>query len=164
MLRWPAKIRAGRVNDMTEHIDLPHTLTDLLSLDGLPVRHGATLRPYLEGQKTKPRDHVFSQYLENEEAYLKTARWKYIIGSGKRKRTDGYETDNPTPGRYQRLFDLKADPGEFTDVSAKQPAVVKQMQDLLLARYRATHPEAEQEPRTSTREVALEHYLRPRDA
>jgi hypothetical protein len=40
-------------------------------------------------------------------------RWKLVFCAGKRQRGDGYETDNPTPGRYVRLFDLENDPGEF---------------------------------------------------
>jgi arylsulfatase A-like enzyme len=163
MLRHPKSIRAGRVEQFTEHVDLPHTLTDVLGLDALPLRHGTSLRPYTEGRKTKPRDHVFSQYLENEEAFVRTERWKFIIGSGQRKRTDGYETDNPTPGRYVRLFDLQADPGEFTNVAPKQPKVVQTMLDTLLKRYRDTHPDVAQEPQRLSRQEAVEFYLRPRD-
>ena len=163
MLRHPKSIRQGRVTQFTEHIDLPHTLSDLLGLDAFPIRHGDTLRPYTENKPIKARSHVFSQYLENEEAFLRTDRWKLIIGSGKRKRTDGYETDNPTPGRYIRLFDLKADPGEFTNVAHKQPKVVSQLLDTMLGRYRATHPDASREPQRLSREEAAEFYLRPRD-
>lgn len=164
ILRHPKSIRAGRVERFTEHIDLPHTLTDLLGLEAFPVRHGSSLRGYTEGRPGKARDHVFSQYLENEEAFVRTERWKFIIGSGRRKRTDGYETDHPTPGRYVRLFDLKADPGEFTNVAPKQPAVVRTMLDTLLTRYRGTHPDAGEEPQRLSREEAVEYYLRPRDA
>ena len=165
MMRWPGKIRQGTVQDLTEHIDLPHTLTDLLGVPGLPVRHGQSLRPYLEGRSvSKPRDHVFSAYLENEECFVMNAQWKLIFGSGKRKRTDGYETDNPQPGRYVKLFDLQKDSGEFANVAAKEPKVVAKLQDLALARYRATHPEAAEEPARLSREESLEWYVRPRDA
>jgi arylsulfatase A-like enzyme len=164
MMRHPKSIRAGRVEKFTEHIDLPHTLTDMLGLEAFPVRHGGSLRSYAEGKRASARDHIFSQYLENEEAFIRTERWKFIIGSGRRKRTDGYETDNPTPGRYVRLFDLKADPGEFTNVAPKQPKVVNALLDRMLERYRATHPDAPQEPQRLNREEAVEFYVRPRDA
>jgi choline-sulfatase len=101
--------------------------------------------------------------MENEEAFVRTDRWKYIFCSGKRKREDGYETDNPTPGRYHRLYDLRNDPGEFTDVAAKQPQVVAQMQSLLVDRFRSTHPDAEKEPGLGGKDAALEFYVRPRD-
>ena len=131
----------------------------------LPIQHGESLRPYLEGKKpAKVRDHIFSQYLENEEACIRTERWKFIECTGKRARTDGYETDKPTPGHYIRLYDLKADPGEFTDVAAKHPDVVEKLRGLMLARYRATHPEAAQEPKGAKPEESVAFYLRPRDA
>ena len=163
MMRWPGKIRQGVVNEFTEHIDLPHTLTDLLGLEALPVRHGNSLRPYLEGKATQPRDHIFSAYLENEECFVMDGKWKFIFGSGQRARTDGYETENPKPGRYVKLFDLQKDAGEFTNLAKAQPKVVAKLGDRALARYRATHPEAASEPARLSREEALEWYVRPRD-
>ena len=66
------------------------TILDLLGAAPLPVMHGHSLRPYLEGRRpSAPRDHIFSQYLENEEACVRTERHKFILCSGKRKRTDG---------------------------------------------------------------------------
>ncbi len=166
IMRMPGKIREGhRVTEMTEHIDVAPTITGMMGLDAMPIQHGQTLRPYLEGKKHgSPRDHVVSQYFENEECFVRTDRWKYIFCTGARKRTDGYLIDNPTPGRYQRLYDRKSDPGEFTDVAAKNAAAVKQMQDFLLARYRKTHPDAGSEPGNLSREDALAWYVRPRDA
>ena len=164
IIRYPGRVRKGAVTDMTEHIDVAPTILDLLGVDPLPVQHGRSLRPYLEAKSIKGRDHIFSQYLENEEVFLRTDRWKYIYCSGRRKRTDGYLIDNPTPGRYQRLYDLKSDPGEFTDVAARNTKVVAQLQDLILKRYRSTHPDAAAEPQRSTREEAMEFYIRPRDA
>ena len=166
IIRWPGRIKKGiTVNSFTEHIDVAPTIVDLLELEKLPIQHGQSLRPYLEGSKpAAERNHIFSQYLENEEACVRTDRWKFIQCSGQRKRTDGYETDKPAPGRYIRLYDLKADPGEFTDVAAKHPAVVDTMRGLILSRYRATHPEAALEPKGLAASDAVDFYLRPRDA
>lgn len=165
IVRYPGKVRRGTVTDLTEHIDVSATITDMMGLPPLPVQHGQSLRPYLEGRAMdKPRDHIFSEYLENEEAYIKTKEWKYIFCSGKRARQDGYQTDRPTPGRYRRLYDLKNDPGEFTDVAAAHPEMVERFAGLLLERYRATHPDRPAEPTGLTRDEAIEFYLRPRDA
>jgi hypothetical protein len=46
--------------------------------------------------------------------------------------TDGYITDNPTPGKYVRLYDLKAAPGEFYNLAEKHPVVVKKLTHDLL--------------------------------
>lgn len=163
IMRMPGRVRHGVVRDLTEHLDVAPTITDMLGLDPLPGAQGKSLRPYLEGRKTTGRDHIFSEYLENEEAFIRTDRWKFIFCSGRRARGDGYDIDTPTPGRYIRLYDLKSDPGEFTNVGAKHPKVVEAMEDLLLTRFRATHPESQAEPQRLSREEALEWYVRPRD-
>lgn len=164
LMRLPGKIRHGVVKDMTEHIDVPATIVDVMGIDKLPIQHGQTLRPYLEGRSTdKPRKWIFSEYLENEEAYVRTNKWKLIFCSGKRKRTDGYETENPTPGRYVRLFNLPNDPGEFTDVASTNRQTVDELETLMLSRFRTTHPDAPQEPPRLSTEESLEWYVRPRD-
>lgn len=164
LMRWPGRIRRGVVRDLTEHVDVPATITDLMGIEPAEGRHGRSLRPYLEGRATTPRDHIFSEYLENEEAYIRTPRWKFIYCSGKRSRRDSYHTNDPTPGRYVRLFDLKNDPGEFTNAAPANSDVVGRMKTFMLDRFRSTHPEATAEPRGLSVEESLDWYLRPRDA
>ena len=165
IMRFPGRIKRGVVHDFTESVDVAPTILDVLGGEPLPVMHGHSLRPYLEGSRpAAPRDYIFSQYLENEEACVRTDRHKFILCSGKRKRTDGYETENPTPGRYIRLYDVKRDPGEFTDLAAKEPEVVARLQRLMLDRFRNTHPEAEQLPKGLDERESIEWFLRPRDA
>lgn len=164
LMRLPGSIRRSVVNDLTECVDIAATVTDLLDADPLPVQHGQSLRPYLEGKRmASPRGHIFSEYLENEEASVRTARWKFIHCSGKRERGDGYRTDNPTPGRYVRLYDLEKDPGEFTDVARQHPDVVTRLESLMLDRFRKTHPDAPSEPPRLSIAEAIDWYLRPRD-
>jgi hypothetical protein len=86
-----------------------------------------------------------------------------MLCSGRRARTDGYLVDDPTPGRYRRLYDLASDPGEFSDVAAKNPGVVSKLEGLMLERFRRTHPDSASEPQGLSREEAIEFYLRPRD-
>jgi choline-sulfatase len=165
IIRWPGRVAPGIINDFTESVDVAPTILDLLGAGTLPLQHGNNLRPYLQGRRpAAPRQSIFSEYLENEEACVRTARWKYSHGSGKRARTDGYLTDNPTPGRTVKLFDLQADPGEFHNVAAAHPEVVGKLSQLMLERFRTTHPEAPSEPANLTVPDALEWYLRPRDA
>jgi choline-sulfatase len=165
IMRWPGRIRQSTVRDFTESVVVPHTILDMLDVMALPVRHGRSLRPYLEGRSVSaPRDHIFSEYLENEEAFIRTATHKFIFCSGKRERTDGYKTNNPTPGRYLRLYDLRKDPNEWTDVAAKNPETVAKLKSLMLDRFRSTHPEAQDEPGNLGVDEAIEWYLRPRDA
>jgi choline-sulfatase len=164
IFRFPGSLRPGVVTDFTESIDVPPTILELLGAERFSVNHGQSLVPYLRGsQPGSVRTSVFSEYLENEEAFVRTARWKFIHCSGRRLRTDGYRTDNPTPGRTVRLYDLEADPGEFHNVARENPEIVAELSRTMLERFRKTHPEAAQEPR-STDADAIEWYLRPRDA
>ena len=164
IMRLPGRIRRGVVTDFAEFVDVAPTVLDLIGAEPLPLQHGRSLRPYLEGRKPAlPRDHIFTEYLENEEACVRTAKWKLICCSGRRRHGDGYETDRPTPGRYVRLYDVERDPGEFTDLSKNSPDVVRRLQALMLDRFRKTHPEASQEPAGAAIEAAIDWYLRPRD-
>ena len=163
-MRFPGRTRHGVIEELTEHVDLPATILDMLDAEPLPITHGQSLRPYLEtGRTSHPRDHIFSEYLENEEAYIRTKRYKFVYCTGKRTRLDGYKTDNPTPGRYVRLYDLEKDPGEFTDVAAQHSDLVRRFETLMLDRFRKTHPDAAKEPPAMNTAGALDWYLRPRD-
>jgi len=164
IIRFPGRIRSGVVRDLTEHVDVTATIVDLMQLEPLPIMHGRSLRPYLEGRYIQPRDHIFSEYLENEEAYIRTERWKFIYCTGKRARKDGYVTEHPTPGRYRILYDLQADPGEFHNVVQKHPGIASPLQGVMLARFRGTHPESGGEPLGLSEDEILDWYLRPRDA
>jgi choline-sulfatase len=165
IMRWPGRIRQGVVTDFTESVDVPHTILDMLEVMPVPVRHGQSLRGYLEGKRvSSPRDHIFSEYLENEEAFIRTADHKLIFCTGRRERTDGYKTDNPTPGRYIRLYDLKKDPDEFTNVAGQNAPLVARLKKLMLDRFRSTHPDAQNEPKNLGIDESIEWYLRPRDA
>jgi choline-sulfatase len=165
IMRWPGHIARRVVEDFSESVDVPPTILDMLGAEPFAIQHGQSLRPYLAGGRAAtPRSAIFSEYLENEEACIRTARWKFIHSSGKRARTDGYQTDNPTPGRIVRLFDLEKDPGEFHNVAGRYPEVAAECQKQLLARFRSTHPEAAAEPGGLDAAAATEWYLRPRDA
>jgi choline-sulfatase len=164
IFRFPGRIPAGRVvEELTESLDLTPTLLEFLGAPPLERMQGESLAPYLEGGRpARPRDHVFSEYLHNEELMIRTRRWKLVYCSGKRARDDGYQTDRPTPGRYLRLYDVEADPGEFTDRAAENADVAAELLELALRRFRATHPEAGREPPGLAREEALDWYLTPR--
>jgi len=162
MMRWPGPIKPAVVRSFTEHVDVPATILDMLEVEPLPFQHGQTLRPYLEGRGvSRPRDHIFSEYLETEQAYIRTERYKFIYCSG--KRLDWYRPAQPVVGAWRRLYDLKTDPDEYHDIAPRHPDLVRRFEGALLARFRETHPEARTEPAGLTPEAALDFYVRPRD-
>lgn len=156
ILRQPGRLEPGVVRKLTEHIDLGPTLLEHLKAPPFEVQHGQRL--------DIRRSQIVSEYLENEEVFVRTERWKLIYCSGRRARTDGYVTDRPTPGRSTRLFDLTVDAGEFQDVSAAHPEVAAGLKADALGRFRHTHPDADQEPARGSIEDLLDFYLVPRDA
>lgn len=148
ILRFPGQLPAGKVfHRRTESVDVSPTLARLLNLKArFPKTHGRDLLT------DTPRDEIFSVYQENEEACLIWERWKLIVTTGARKRTDGYETDNPTPGPQTRLYDRRRDPGEFFNVAKQYPALVETLRRRMTEKFAATHPREG---------LTLEEYLKP---
>ncbi len=166
IFRWPGHVGSGKViREFTESIDVPPTLLEMLGAEPFEVNQGRSMTSYLKtGQDANPRQSIFSEYLENEEACVKTGSWKLIHCTGRRLRRDGYLTDNPLPGRYVELYDQQADPGEFSNVANLHPEVVQQLSAEMLRIFRATHPDAHAEPAGLSSDEAIDWYLRPRDA
>ena len=119
VIRWPEHLPEGaQVNEMIEGIDLLPTLLELLGVDVPPGVQGRSRADLARGKAgERGRSYVFCEYLENEEAMVCDARYKLVVGTGRRRRQDGYVTDDPTPGPYVHLYDREADPNEDADLT-----------------------------------------------
>ncbi len=74
-------------------VDILPTALHLLKLPMPPRHQGLDLVPLIQGKPGRcAHDVVFSEYLENEEAMVRSARFKLIVGTGMRLRQDGYQT------------------------------------------------------------------------
>jgi choline-sulfatase len=166
IFRWPGHVRAGSViREFTESVDVPPTILEMLGAKPFSATHGSSLAEYLRtGQSGSRREFIFSEYLENEEACIRTDTWKVVYSSGKRRRLDGYRTDDLLHGRSIRLYQLKNDPGEFQNCASQHPDVVDGLLQQMLNIFRAAHPEASTEPPGFDVNNALDWYLWPRDA
>ncbi len=168
IVRWPGHVPEGRrVSELVEMVDVFPTLTDLLKIPAPPDLHGRSLVGLLEGEpEAKGRDAVFSEYLENEEAMIRTDRYKLIVGTGRRQRQDGYTTGRPLPGPYIRLYDLAEDSEETTDLSdrADLAPVVKDLQHRLYERLVETRQGQPSVPDGLSEIEAIHWCLVPRDA
>ena len=133
LIRWSGHLPVGRrVDAMVELVDVFPTLLDLLGVAAPTGLHGRSFGPLRKGEPgATGRDVVFSEYLENEEAMVRSARYKLVVGTGRRDRLDGYETGLPLPGAYQHFYDLEADPDETTDLSGR-PEIAPLKDQLLL--------------------------------
>jgi choline-sulfatase len=167
LVRWPGHLPEGRrVEGLVELVDLVPTVLDLLRLPEPPDLQGKDLVPVMRGEPgATARDVVFSEYLENEEAMVRSSRYKLIVGTGRRVRQDGYQTDHPLPGPYERLYDLEADPGEATDLAARADlaAVKAELRRRMYLRLVSSRLALEPLPPRLTVLQAIHWCLVPRD-
>jgi choline-sulfatase len=129
------------------------------------VVQGRSLGSLLEGKARRHRDYVIAEYAENEEAMIRTDRWKLIYGTGRRARKDGYATGRPLPGRTVQLFDLTHDPDELTNL-ARRPehaALVAGLTRRLADHMKRTARQPQLVPATADVHELLEFCLAPHD-
>ncbi len=169
IMRWPGHVESGRtVSQLVEMVDIMPTLLHLLRLPVPPDLQGIDLVPLLEKKPdAKAHDVVFSEYLENEEAMVRSDRYKLIVCTGRRLREDGYRTAEPwrRPGPYLRLYDEVADPEETTDLS-DDPAHASVKEELLGKMYErmtTTREGLEPVPPGLSRLETIHWCLVPRD-
>jgi arylsulfatase A-like enzyme len=119
-IHWPAGGLAGGrdVNQLTAHIDILPTLVELCGMekpDGPPI-DGVSLIDVLQGDEDRLRDRtllVHSQRLAEVEKWRKcavmTEQWRLVNG--------------------KELYDIRADPGQESDVASAHPEVVSQLRE-----------------------------------
>jgi choline-sulfatase len=158
--------RFGRVRSvgaMVELIDLVPTILEALEVSPMKTVQGRSLIPLLEGKTRRHRDFVFSEYLEDNVAMVRTEQWKYIFGSGKHDLALGYATGRGAPGRYELLFNQAEDPDEAHNL-ADDPKHAKLMYGLrrkMLDVFMTTDPRAPRLPERLSVEEKLEWFLEP---
>ena len=167
ILRWPGHLPAGRKTDeMVELVDVLPTLLELAGKPKPPDLHGRSLVDLLRGKPdAKGRETVFSEYLENEEAMIRSDRYKLIVGTGRRHRLDGYETGRPLPGPYRKLFDVADDPGETKNLVDRPDlaSTLDRLEAQMLDRLSRTRNPDDEIPPGLKRLEAIHWCLRPRD-
>jgi arylsulfatase A-like enzyme len=169
IIRWPGHIDSGRqVTDLVEMVDVMPTVLHLMDLPVPPELQGMDLVPLLEKRTgARGRDIVFSEYLENEEAMVRSARYKLNVCTGRRLREDGYRTAELwwLPGPYERLYDMVADPEETIDLSEDRAhaAVKEDLLERMFERMATTRGGLEPIPPRLSRLEAIHWCLVPRD-
>jgi choline-sulfatase len=167
LMRWPGHIAGNRrIGELVEMVDILPTVLHLMDLPLPPGLHGIDLEPLLAGKPgATARRVVFSEYLENEEAMVRSARHKLIVGTGQRLRQDGYQAKVPLAGPYERLYDLDSDPGETRNLvdDPRYRTVREELHAALYNRLVSSRDGIEPVPAGLSRLEAIHWCLIPRD-
>jgi choline-sulfatase len=166
LMRFPPLIRPGRATAaLVEMIDLVPTILNLCGVPAPANLHGRSLTPLLREQTAAHRECVFAEYADNEEAMIRTERWKLIFSTGARQRRDGYALDLPAGEPLVQLYDLENDPEETMNLAghAEHAARVEQLTNELAGHLVRTAREPRLIPKSEDVRLILAHCLAPRD-
>lgn len=136
-----AKYRVERVAQSVRTIDVLPTVAELLGVPLDSEVDGKSLTLLMHGADTRDRVAYGGGVDRGPlRSFVRTAEWKYIEITG-----EPYSELSPMPPRVQ-LYDLKADPGEITNVAARKPEVVAELSAMLEAHQQGAveriHPDA----------------------
>lgn len=171
-IHQPLIIRPGREFNcgkrseaMVEYIDIVPTILDVIGVDTLDEAQGKSFAHVLKDVNTRHKEFVFAEYLEDNMAMVTDGQWKYLFTTGSRDLGIGYQTGYGPSGIIHRLYHLKTDPKEHTDVSKKpeNQQILKKLQYLMLQRFMETHPDAACCPQHLSLEGKLVWFCEPRD-
>ncbi|MBM3477363.1 MAG: hypothetical protein FJX75_29185 [Armatimonadetes bacterium] len=116
IVKLPGQRQPARVKAITQPWDLAPTVLDGFGIAKPPELWGQSLVPLIRGEKKRIRE---AAVLGNPfHAQVMTPQWLYAVWRGQRPKV---------------LYDLKADPEQRKDVSAKYPDVVKRLHRHLAA-------------------------------
>ncbi len=155
--------RVKSVGALVELVDLVPTILETLEVPPIRGAHGRSLVPLLEGKTRHHRDFVFSEYLGDNVAMVRTQQWKYIFGSGKHDLALGYATGRGALGRYQLLINQVEDPYEAHNLvdDPKHAQLVSSLRKKMLDVFMRTDPRAPRLPLRLSVEERLEWFLEP---
>ena len=127
--RWPGTFQPADVDRLTAHVDFFPTLADIagakLAGDVKQQVEGRSLLPLFKDPQAPWADRILVTHVGRWERG-KAAESKYRDCSVRNTRWNLVCTSPSGEKRWQ-LFDVKADPGEQTDVAAQHPEVVKEL-------------------------------------
>jgi arylsulfatase len=127
--RWPGTLKASNCPALAAHIDFFPTIADItgakLKDDVKTQVEGRSLVPLLEDPQAPWSERLLFTHVgrwpkganpdtaKYHQTSVRAPRW-HLVCEGK-------------GGKNWQLFDLKADPGEKTDVAAQHPKVVEEL-------------------------------------
>lgn len=126
--RWPGKIAAGQTSEQPAAAwDVLPTLAEISGAAAPTNSDGLSLAPTLFGQPGQKQHEYFyweSGALEGGEQAVRAGDWKGVRTGLKKN------PDSPI-----QVYNLKDDPGEATDLAAKNPEMATKLLDLMKAAH-----------------------------
>ena len=117
IVRWPEKIKPGRVSDLLFYQpDVLPTLAELTGAKPPADIDGLSFLPELIGRQAASRKQQKHEFLY----------WEY--GSQVAVRMHNWKAIRPKKDAPWQLYDLNADVSETTDIAAKHPEILARMQ------------------------------------
>jgi arylsulfatase A-like enzyme len=151
-------------NALVEYIDVVPTIIDLLGMNAIEECQGNSFKSVLLGEDHF-KNYVFSEYLEDNLAMVRSEKWKYMFTSGRRDLGIGYKTGYGPSGIVHRLYNLSDDPNEMRSL-AEIPAYTDTLillKNEMLKIFMQTHPHADECPKDLTLDGKLAWFCEPRD-
>ena len=148
---------------ITEFIDLAPTILEALGFELHNEMQGKSLLPVLQEKSVKHKDYVFAEFLCDNKAMVATEEWKYIFTSGKQDLGQGYATGFGPSGIVHRLYNLKMDPEETTNIVAytENSEILSKLQEKMIGIFKQTHPFADSLPQGLSQEEILAWFCDP---
>jgi choline-sulfatase len=159
----PGLAESRATDAMTELIDVAPTVYDVLGVPRPGTTQGRSLMPLLAGATDRHRSYVFSEFLADNKAMVRTGRWKYIFTTGKHDLAQGYATGRGAPGLTHRLYNVQDDPHEMHNL-ASDPRYADELRSLkrkMLERFMKTHPMASALPQGLSLDEKLTWFCEP---
>lgn len=127
VVRWPGKVPAGTTCDLvTSTIDMLPTLAKLADarVPDDRIIDGKDIWPLMSGDPDAKSPHdAFYYYSIDQLQAVRSGKWKlHLSRQDSQRGQEGEARQVPV-----RLYDLKTDIGETTNVAADHPAVVKRL-------------------------------------
>jgi len=124
IIRWPGRVEAGSSSDRVIGFeDLLPTITEIVeAADTMPKGlDGFSFVPTILGKQQAARPYLYREFRGKDgQVSVRIGDWKGIrIGFSK------------NPDANMALYNLKTDIGETTDVAAKHPEIVSEMEKII---------------------------------
>ncbi len=134
IIRWPGRIPAGRVsNEIVHQVDIFPTLAAAVGADIVPKDRaidGVNQLPFLEGKQQKSNRDSVLFFTGNQLRAVKWHDWKLHYAFQP-------EPGAPATPPLMRLFNLRSDPREESDVKDANPWA-QSLMDKIVAAFTAT--------------------------